>query len=52
MSCLVAKAQTQEPVRPVDGAPSCQSCMPVSVEPADKDKDADENVDAGQTRTG
>ena len=33
-------------VRPV------KSCVPVSVEPADKDKDADENADAGQTRTG
>ena len=39
-------------VRPVDGAPSCQSCMPVSVGRVDKDEDADENVDAEQTRTG
>ena len=38
--------------RPVDGPPSIQSCVPVSVERVDKDKDADENVDAGQTRTG
>ena len=29
-----------------------QSCVPVSVEHVDKDKDADENVDADQTRTG
>ena len=28
-----------------------QSCVPVSVERVDKDKDADENVDADQTRT-
>ena len=34
-------------------APSfSQSCVPVSVERVDKDKDADENVDADQTRTG
>ena len=32
-------------VRPV------KSCVPVSVERVDKDKDADENVDADQTRT-
>ena len=30
---------------------SAQSCVPVSVERVDKDKDADENVDADQTRT-
>ena len=29
-----------------------QSCVPVSVERLEKDKDADENVDADQTRTG
>ena len=29
-----------------------QSCVPVSVELVDKDEDADENVDADQTRTG
>ena len=29
-----------------------KSCMPVSVERVDKDKDADENVDADQTSTG
>ena len=49
MSCLVAKAQTQErrdlwmqrhPARVV-----CQCLL-------DKDEDADENVDADQTRTG
>ena len=39
-------------VRPVDGPPSSQSCVPVSVELVDKDEDADENVDADQTRTG
>ena len=32
--------------RPVD------SCVPVSVERVDKDKDVDENVDADQTSTG
>ena len=35
--------------RPVDGPPSSQSCVPVSV---DKDEDEDENVDADQARTG
>ena len=29
-----------------------KSCVPVSVERLDKDKDADENVDADQARTG
>ena len=38
-------------VRPVDGPPSSQSCVPVSVELVDKNEDADENVDADQTRT-
>ena len=38
--------------RPVDGPPSSQSCVPVSVELVDKDEDADENVDADQTTTG
>ena len=32
-------------VRPVNGPPSSQSCVPVSVELADKDEDADENVE-------
>ena len=36
----------------MDGPPSSQSCVPVSVERVDKDEDADENVDADQTRTG
>ena len=36
--------------RPVDGPPSSQSCVPVSVERVDKDEDADENVDSDQTR--
>ena len=38
-------------VRPVNGPPFSQSCVPVSVEGVDKDKDADENEDADQTRT-
>ena len=38
--------------RPVDGPPSSQSCVPVSVELVDKDEDADENVDADQISTG
>ena len=38
--------------RLVKGSPSSQSCVPVSVERVDKDKDADENIDADQTRTG
>ena len=38
-------------VRPVEGPPSIQSCVPVSVELVDEDEDADENVDADQTRT-
>ena len=37
--------------RLVDGPPSSQSCVPVSVERVDKVKDADENVDADQTKT-
>ena len=37
--------------RPVDGPTSSQSCVPVSVELVDTDEDADENVDADQTRT-
>ena len=37
--------------RPVNGFPFSQSCVPVSVERVDKDKDTDENVDADQTRT-
>ena len=35
----------------MDGPPSIQSCVPVSVERVDKDKDADENVDADQMST-
>ena len=31
--------------------PFSQSCVPVSVERVEKDKDADENVGADQTRT-
>ena len=38
-------------VRLVNGPPFSQSCVPVSVERVDKDKDVDENVDADQTRT-
>ena len=36
----------------MNGPPFCQSCVPVSVERVDEDKDADENVDADQTSTG
>ena len=36
----------------MNGPPFSQSCVPVSVERVDKDKDADENVDADQTSTG
>ena len=39
-------------MRPVDGTPSRQRCVPVSVERVDKDEDADENVDPDQTSTG
>ena len=38
--------------RPVDGPPSSQGCVPVSVERVDKDEDEDENVDADHVRTG
>ena len=38
--------------RLVNGPPFSPSCVPVSVERADKDKDADENVDADQISTG
>ena len=37
--------------RRVNASSFSQSCVPVSVERVDKDKDADENVDADQTRT-
>ena len=47
--------KTKNPIikngRPVDGPTSIQSCVQVSVELVDKDEDADENVDANQTRT-
>ena len=46
------KSTNSRTVRPVDGPPSSQSCVPVSVERSDKDEDADENVDADQTSTG
>ena len=39
-------------VKPVDGLPSSQSCVPVSVKRSNQDKDADENADADQIRTG
>ena len=45
------KTQLSRTGRPVGGPKSIQSCVPVSVELVDKDKDADENVDADQTRT-
>ena len=35
----------------MDYHPASQSCVPVSVELVDKDKDADENVDADQIST-
>ena len=35
----------------MNGPPFSQSCVPVSVERVDKDKDTDENGDADQTRT-
>ena len=50
MSCLVAKAQTQEREDLwMDHHPA--RVVTVSVELVDKDEDADENVDADQTRT-
>ena len=52
MSCLVTKApKNPRTGRPVDGPKSIQRIVPVSVELVDKDEDADENVDADQTRT-
>ena len=42
-SCESTNSRTVRPVK---------SCVPVSVERVDKDKDADENVDADQTSTG
>ena len=45
MSCFPAKSTNARTVRPVN------SCVPVSVERLDEDKDADENVDADQIRT-
>ena len=41
--CESTNSRTERPVK---------SCVPVSVECGDEDKDADENVDADQTRTG
>ena len=38
-------------VKPVDGLPSSQSCVPVSVKRSNQDKDADENADADQIST-
>ena len=47
--CESTNSRTERPVN----APSfSQSCVPLSVERVDKDKDADENVDADHTRTG
>ena len=47
--CESTNSRTERPAN----APSfSQSCVPVSVERVDKDKDADENVDADQTRAG
>ena len=39
-------------VRPVNASSFSQSCVPVSVERSDKDKDTDENVDGDPVRTG
>ena len=41
--CESTDVSTERPVK---------SCVPVSVERLDKDKDADENVDADQIRAG
>ena len=38
-------------VKPVDGLPSSQSCVPMSVKRSNQDKDADENADADQIST-
>ena len=46
MSCFGCESTNVRTVRPVN------SCVPVSVERLDQDKDADENVDADQVRTG
>ena len=43
VSCLAAESTNESTGRPVE------SCVPVSVERVDKDKDADENEDADQT---
>ena len=52
MSLFGRESTNSRTVRPVDGPPLSQSCVPVSVELADKYEDKDENVDADQTRTG
>ena len=46
------KSTNSRTVRPVNAPSFSQSCVPVSVERVDEDKDAHENVDADQTRTG
>ena len=46
MSCLIAKAPIKEQ------GDLFSSCVPVSVKRSDKDKRADENVDADHVRTG
>ena len=46
-----SKTQLSRTVSPVNAPSLSQSCVPVSVERADKDKDAEEYVDADQTRT-
>ena len=43
---------TKEIEKDVERGRPVKSCVPVSVERVDKDKDADENVDADQTSTG
>ena len=46
-----SKTELSRTVRLVNASSFSQSCVPVSVERAVKDKDADDNVDADQTRT-
>ena len=50
---VVGGDEDSKQTQPLVNAPSLsQSCVPVSVECVDKDKDADENVDADHVRTG
>ena len=45
------KTQSSRTVRPVNEPPFTQSCVTMSVERQDEDTDADEKIDADQTRT-